>query len=144
MMGKTGLHAIRALVQLSCLPTGEYRGAAQVAASIGAPANYLGKLLQVLLRHGVVESQKGPGGGFRLARAARAIRLIDVVEAIEPTACWPDCFLGRPRCSETTACAVHERWTAVKDGYRAMLSETTIADLTEASPTHPAVTRDAP
>ena len=48
MLSKTGLHTIRALVELAKLPAGEFSGAAAIAVEIDAPKNYLGKLLQTL------------------------------------------------------------------------------------------------
>jgi Rrf2 family protein len=129
MIGKTGVHAIRALTQLTGLPAGQSMGAAQIAEQIDAPPNYLSKLLRILARRGVLESHKGPGGGFRLARAAAEIRLLDVVEPIEPVTRWNGCILRQKGCSEEDPCAIHDRWKQLRDGYLAMLSETTIADL---------------
>jgi DNA-binding IscR family transcriptional regulator len=68
MLSKTGLHAVRALVALARLPEGCYAGAARIAQDIGAPQNYLSKLLKALAEEGLVESQKGLGrrrGGSR-------------------------------------------------------------------------------
>ena len=84
MLSKTGLHAVRAMVALAKLPDGSYGGAARIAQEIGAPQNYLGKLLKALAEEGLVESQKGLGGGFRLARNPQEISLLDVIEPIEP------------------------------------------------------------
>jgi Rrf2 family iron-sulfur cluster assembly transcriptional regulator len=129
MMTKTGLHAVRAVVALAKLPEGVYAGAARIAREIGAPQNYLGKLLQVLAREGLVESQKGLGGGFRLARAPEDISLFDVVEPIERISRWSGCILGRSECSDGDPCAIHNRWKAVRDAYLHMLRRTTIAEL---------------
>jgi Rrf2 family protein len=129
MLTKTGLHAVRALVALAKLPEGAYAGAARVAQDIGAPQNYLGKLLKALAAEGLVESQKGLGGGFRLARDPRAISLLDVVEPIEHVSRWSGCILGRSECSEVEPCAIHHRWKAVRDAYLKMLERTTIAEL---------------
>ena len=129
MIGKTGDHAIRALVQLADLPEGQSMGAAQIAEKIGATPNYLSKLLRVLARHGVVDSTKGPGGGFRLARDAGQIRLLDVVEPIEQISRWEGCMLGQPECSDERPCPIHWRWAELRAGYLAMLDGTTIADL---------------
>jgi Rrf2 family protein len=68
MITKTGMHAVRPMVALARLPEGTYAGAAWVAQEIGAPQNYLGQLLQTLAHEGLVQSQKGLGGGFCLAR----------------------------------------------------------------------------
>ena len=129
MLSKTGLHAIRAIVALAKLPEGMYAGAARVAQEIGAPQNYLGKLLKSLAEEGLVESQKGLGGGFRLARHPSEIVLLDVVDPIEHISRWSGCILGRPECSEVHPCALHERWKAVREAYRHMLEQTTIAEL---------------
>jgi Rrf2 family protein len=117
------------MVALAKLPEGTYVGAARIAQDIGAPQNYLGKLLKVLAAAGLVESQKGLGGGFRLVRAPRQISLLDVVEPIEHISRWSGCILGRPECSENDPCAIHERWKGVRDAYLRMLQRTTLAEL---------------
>ena len=110
MTSKTGLHAIRALVQLALLPEGEFAGAVSLAKEIDAPSNYLGKLLQSMAREGLVQSRKGARGGFRLARDPEKISLRDVLEPIDHVSRWNGCFLGLPVCSDDAPCGVHERW----------------------------------
>jgi len=134
MISKTGLHAIRALVQLALLPEQRFVGAGELATQIDAPQNYLGKLLQSMARSGLVESRKGLGGGFRLARGADSITLLDVLDPIEHLSRWEGCFLGNPVCSDTSACAVHDRWGKLRSDYLGLLSETSIADLVQRVP----------
>lgn len=129
MLSKTGIHAIRAVIALAELPEGAYAGATGIALAIKAPKNYLGKLLQLLARDGLLESQKGLGGGFRLARDPQNITLLDVVEPIEHISRWNGCILGRDTCSEQNPCALHDRWKIVRDAYLEMLGQTTIAQL---------------
>jgi Rrf2 family transcriptional regulator, iron-sulfur cluster assembly transcription factor len=126
---RTGLHAVRAMAALARLPEGAYAGAAGVAREIEAPPNYLSKLLQGLARAGLVRSQKGLGGGFRLARDPRHISLLDVVEPIERVSRWSGCVLGHRDCSDETPCAIHGRWKQVRTAYLRMLATTTVADL---------------
>jgi len=129
MISKTGMHAITALTSLAELPEGVYVGASDLAAEIGAPPNYLGKLLRTFAEAGLVESQKGKGGGFRLRRAAAAISMYDVIEPIDHVSRWNGCFLRRGRCSEHSPCAVHHRWGKIRDQYLQFLSKTTLAEL---------------
>lgn len=129
VLTRTGLHAVRAMVMLARLPEGAIAGSASIARAIGAPQNYLGKLLQLLARAGLVQSQKGLSGGFRLARAARAISLYDVVEPIEKVSRWSGCILGEKECSDNGACAIHHRWKEIRGAYLQLLTGTTIADL---------------
>src|SRR5262245_52023392 len=129
MITKTGLHAVRAMVALARLPEGAYAGAASIAREISAPPNYLSKLLQNLAREGLVRSQKGLGGGFRLARDPRQTSLLDVVQPIEQVGRWSGCVLGHRECSDDAPCAIHHRWKHVRMAYLRMLSVTTLADL---------------
>ncbi|TVQ35354.1 MAG: hypothetical protein EA384_16340 [Spirochaetaceae bacterium] len=61
---------LRVLPRLSAPDSGTYAGAAAIAGRIEAPRNCLAKLLQLLARHGVVDSREGVGEGFCLARPA--------------------------------------------------------------------------
>jgi Rrf2 family protein len=129
MLSKTALHALRALTVLAELPEQSYAGAVDLAESVGAPRNYLGKLLQSLAEVGLVESQKGKGGGFRLARKPAEITIFDVAEPFDRISRWESCFMGRTKCNSQNSCAVHIRWKAVRDPYLAFLKDTTLADL---------------
>ncbi len=138
MISKTGIHAAMALALLARLAPGEYAGAASIAREIGAPQNYLGKLLKGLAGQGLVESQKGFGGGFRLARSPKKISLFDVVEPIDKVSRWGDCFLGRKRCHDDAPCAVHREWSVIRKQYLEFLKGTSIEDLAEKKVSLPA------
>lgn len=129
MISQTAKHALAALTVLAELPRGQYAGAADIAREINAPRNYLGKLLKTLADEGLVESQKGRGGGVRLARRPDSVSLLEAVQRIDRLNRWSDCFLERGRCSAEGQCAVHHRWAKVRDVYLEFLKQTTIADL---------------
>jgi len=129
MLSKTAVHTVSALAELAEQPPGMCVGAAEIARAIAAPQNYLGKLLKNLADVGLVESQKGKGGGFRLARDASEISLFDVVDPVDRVSKWSGCFLGRGQCSDEEPCSVHRQWEKVRDVYLNFLHETTIADL---------------
>ena len=129
MLSKSGTHAVRALILLAELPRNTYAGTVSIAERIDAPRNYLGKILQQLTRTGIVISQKGLGGGFRLGRDPEKIALFDVVEPVERISRWSGCILGQPQCLEDDPCPIHNHWQGVKEAYLKLLTETTIADL---------------
>lgn len=128
MISKTALHALRALAFLAEHPD-DFQGASQVADKIGAPPNYLGKLLQLLTQYGIVYSQKGKGGGFYLARNPENISFFDVVEPIDHVSRWEGCFMGNKKCSARTPCAMHHKWVAIRTEYLEMLKASTLADV---------------
>jgi Rrf2 family protein len=135
MLSRTALHAVRALAHLAELGESEYLGAAAIAKRIEAPPNYLGKLLNKLAAHGIVEPRKGAGGGFRLARPGNTISLYEAVEPIDRVSRWNGCFLENPVCGHQGGCAIHRRWGPVRDAYLRLLHESTVNEV--ASNGHP-------
>ncbi|HEY4760846.1 MAG TPA: Rrf2 family transcriptional regulator [Thermoguttaceae bacterium] len=129
MISKTGIHALKALSAMTQMPDGVYAGAGDIADEIKAPRNYLGKLLKTLADEGLVISQKGKGGGFRLARSAAQISLYEVIEPIDHVSRWTGCLMGHGQCSSQNPCILHNRWGTVRDAYLKFLSETTVADV---------------
>ena len=129
MLSQSGIHAIRAMVTLAGVPESEYRGVPDIARATGSPRNYLGKLLLQLSRHGLVESRKGLGGGFRLAQSPTVISLYDIMAAIEDVGRWTACGFSGGTCSEIHPCIVHGRWSGVRDAFLGFLRDTTIAEL---------------
>ncbi|MCC6422282.1 MAG: Rrf2 family transcriptional regulator [Phycisphaerales bacterium] len=129
MIPLSGLYAIRALAVLGNSTASGYIAAGKLAKIVGAPPNYLGKLLQLLSRHGLLISQKGYSGGFRLARPADQITLGEVVECLQPLEHWWGCLLGPKQCSENQSCVVHEQWKAIRQQYLDLLRKTTVAQV---------------
>ena len=129
MLTRSATHAIRAMVALAALAPGQYGGTSQIAEVAGVPRNYLGKLLFLMGRRGLVESQRGLGGGYRLARSAERISLHDVIDSVEDVARWNECAFGERSCSEDHPCALHGRWGRVRDAYFSLLRDTSVAEL---------------
>lgn len=129
MLTRSSTYAVRAMVALAALAPGEYGRTSAVAEAAQVPRNYLGKILFAMARRGLVESQRGLGGGFRLAREAEDISLFDVINAVEDVARWNECAFGEKSCSESNPCALHTRWARVRDAYFLMLENTSVAQL---------------
>ena len=129
MLSKSSTQVINAFVELAKLPQGQCKGAASIAKQIKAPQNYLGKLLQNMSSKGLVVSQKGLGGGFRLCKDPSKIMLYDIVEPIDDVEVWKECALGLKKCSDRTPCAVHTQWKSIREVYSGFLRKTSIADL---------------
>ena len=83
LYSKSVEYAVRALASLAEAPQGSYRMARQIAEEEGMPVFFLAKTLQTLARQGILNSVKGPSGGFGLAVPAKKVRIIDVVAALD-------------------------------------------------------------
>jgi Rrf2 family protein len=119
--------ALRALTLLArrdeLVPLGE------LAASTGAPAPTLARVLARLGRQGLITARRGPHGGYRLTPGAERIALGEVVLPIEGPGFVHGCLFGRPRCSASHPCPLHDDWTRLRDGLLALLARRTLADL---------------
>jgi Rrf2 family transcriptional regulator, nitric oxide-sensitive transcriptional repressor len=105
MISSTAEYALRAVVHLAS-GIGRAETAQQVAAATRVPPGYMAKVLQDLVKGGVVHSQRGPRGGFTLARPAEQISVLDVVNAVDPIKRIRTCPLGIPE-HGTNLCALH-------------------------------------
>jgi Rrf2 family protein len=121
-------YSVRALVALTAAGGGPVAGAS-LAQSEGLPAKFLEGILAELRRAGIVISQRGADGGYRLARPAREITLADVFRAIDgPLA---EVRGERPETMIYDGAAMHlqEVWIAVRASLRTVLEHTTLADV---------------
>lgn len=119
---------------------------ATIAESATLPLSYLEHLVAKLREAGLVTSQRGAHGGYRLARPATEIRMLEVVEALEGPIAPMDCFRadseGKVLCSHESdgdhACSTKLLWTRVQGGITKALSGTTLAELVEFEAAHAA------
>lgn len=125
-------YAIRALTDLAGEGGGEFRLGRNIARAQDIPGPFLGKILHALVRAGLLQSSKGPHGGYRLARRAEAITLLTIKEAIEGTADLEGCASGLGRCSDDMPCPQHERFKPVRVALKQYLATTTVADMAQA------------
>lgn len=101
-----------------------------LAAETGLPLPTVQKLVSRLSGAGLIESSRGTGGGFRLARPPAAITLADIVEAIEgPIAMTPCVEHGRHDCAIEGSCDVRPHWDAVNGAVRGALAGVTLSNL---------------
>jgi len=114
-------------------PPGTRLLARNVAAHERVPGPFLGKIFQTLVRANILASNKGPGGGFSIARDPKTITLFDIYQAIDGTTYLEGCAVGLARCSDETPCPLHERWKPVRERIRNYLQTTTLADMAQAT-----------
>ncbi|MHB0955166.1 MAG: RrF2 family transcriptional regulator [Pirellulaceae bacterium] len=143
MFSATSEYALRALVQLAREPAGVSVLGQHLAERAHIPANYLSKILWTLRNAGFLETTRGHGGGYRLAKPADQITLIEIVRHFEGVSAEPGCLLGEPHeCSDQTPCSAHGAWKKVKNAYIDFICLTTLADL--GKPNKPPATRAKP
>ncbi len=121
---------------LAVLPPDSALPAARLAEYHGVPSAYLAKHLQALAGAGVLETVKGPRGGYRLARPSAEITVLDVVEAIDGDEPAFRCTEIRrrgptamPAREYKHVCGIHRAFNRADEAWRKELEATTIASL---------------
>ena len=100
-----------------------------IAKAADIPGPYLAKIVQVLSRKGLVNTQRGVGGGVVLAKAAQEITMHEVCVALDDPVVRERCMLGTAECSDERACPCHHFWVRHRAEYQDFLRKTTVADI---------------
>jgi Rrf2 family protein len=122
-------YAIRAVIELASAGSADSLTAHAIADAQRIPLRFLLNILADLRRMGLVDSRRGPGGGWWLSRPAETITVADVIRAVDGPLVE---FTGvRPGqlADHSSAASVSDLWVAVRTGIRNILEQITVADL---------------
>jgi Rrf2 family cysteine metabolism transcriptional repressor len=122
-------YALRAMMELAIQ---EGRGPVQlreVARAQRLSPKYLEQLAIPLRHAGLLHTERGPSGGYELARPAVSISALEVVQAVEGPLQLLDCIGRASACDRSGTCAAQELWREVGGAISKVLSGTTLAQL---------------
>ena len=134
MLSNSSKYAIRAIIYLALNDEQNKIGIKQIASNLDIPSPFLGKILQSLVKHKLLESSKGPNGGFCLGKKADEIRLIDIVQIIDGLDFFESCLIGLKSCSELTVnthCPTHDKYGPIREKIKELFEQETIGELAE-------------
>jgi len=130
MLSNTCKYAIRAVIYISVYATpGKKVGIKEVSSELDIPSPFLGKILQTLAKHNILDSTKGPNGGFTLSRRAEEITLMDIVEIIDGTDIFTTCLIRTTKCSDDKPCGLHGNVSELRKQLKNFFINQTINDL---------------
>jgi Rrf2 family protein len=127
MLGQAAGYATSALGYLATA-AGKPLLVKEIAQACDIPAPYLAKIVNTLRHVGLVETQRGVGGGVTLARRPAEISLYDIAELLADPICNKRCMLGIAECTDERACPAHRFWTEQRGTVIDFLKKTTVAD----------------
>lgn len=87
------------------------------------------KLLKLLVRGGIVVSQRGAGGGYALARPPERINAVEVIDALEGPVALTECSGEHHSCALERGCALNHNWQQINRAVRDALRAITLAQL---------------
>lgn len=125
-----GRYAVTAMLDLALHATEGPVPLAEISQRQGISLSYLEQLFSRLRRQGLVDSARGPGGGYRLARAASEIAVVDVINAIDENVNVTRCG-GKGDCQDGEPCLTHELWCDLSKQIHDFLAGIDLAQLVE-------------
>ena len=132
MLSLTCKTAIKAVIYLaSKFDTGEKNGIKEIAEFIDASEHTVGKMLQTLVKDEVINSTKGPNGGFYITAKQIKQPIINIINAIDGKDVFKQCGLGLSKCSSTHPCPIHNDYKVVRDTIEILFRNKKIIDLCE-------------
>jgi len=122
-------YGLRAVIYLSGQDPEKCCSIAEISKQQGVPRKFLEKIIQDLIRSGLLKSKRGACGGYALARAPEKISFTDVIEAIEGPIAVNACMDEHLGCTQMPRCTMIGVWSEVQKKIDEVLSGTTIAGL---------------
>ena len=111
---REGDYAVRVVVDLAGRPPGAMVRTEELTRTTQVSKAYLAKIIQLLSRAGLVQTQQGPRGGVRLRRDPEAITLREMVEAVEGPIFLNRCLIRPGECARDSFCTVHPVWGRIQ------------------------------
>lgn len=129
MFSKTCEYAIRAMIFIVQKSTDNNKvGIKEIAEGIDSPVHFIAKILQDLSKKGLVNSLKGPNGGFYVDANNLKHSLADIVKVIDGDKIFSGCGLGLKQCSETHPCPIHYEFKKVRNEMKLMLENAKLGE----------------
>ncbi len=123
-------YALRALVYIQRQnQNGRRPGIAEIASGIETPPSFTAKVLQRLVRLGLIESQKGKNGGFYFNPDKPDLPLKQVISSVEGNAIFENCGFGLKNCDDKNPCPLHATYAPIRDAINELVSGETIQSL---------------
>lgn len=104
-------------------------GLIEIAENQEIPRHFLSKILQQLVKAGLLESMKGPNGGFKLSKKPETITLLHIIKAIDGLDVFTQCGIGFKKCSDDHPCPIHHDFKVVRDKVFDLFKEKSLKEL---------------
>lgn len=122
-------YALQALLYLASNRADGNISADRLSTELNIPKEFISKILQSLVKEGLVTSSRGKTGGFALGKEPQEIRLLDIVLIIDGNTVFETCLLGLPDCGNNDQCPVHDQWGPIREQARRLLENTTLENI---------------
>jgi Rrf2 family protein len=139
-LSKKADYALMAMKHLATRPDAASASAREIAEQYDIPVELMATVLQRLARRGLLTSQQGTRGGYRLSRSTAAISVADIIQAIDGPLTVTACSTEAENCGQFSKCSVRDPLWRIKDRILSALATCSLAEVsTEPPAEHEAV-----
>lgn len=134
MFSSSCRYAIRAVIYLAGKGEGkQVTGIKTISGDLKLPAPFLSKILQLLAKKKILNSVKGPHGGFSLLKKASEITLFDIISTIDGEEVFTGCIMHSGTCTSIdrnmNPCPIHDDYSEIRSAFTELVKNRTIEDL---------------
>jgi len=125
---KGTLLGLKSLVFMYMKGSKNYHNVTTLSKALDCSRSYLHKVLEVLVKEGLLTSKTGPGKGYIFLKDPQEVTLLEVIKVLEGPNSLNQCFIGNDHCSDAdeVACPLHKTYKVVRDELITKLCEITI------------------
>jgi Rrf2 family protein len=136
MLSNSCRYGIRAVIYLaSRYPEKNNIGIKEISGDLELPTPFLAKILQQLAKHKILNSVKGPNGGFSLLKKPESITMMDIIKIIDGEDLFKNCIIHDGSCAEVKrakkTCPVHDDYSGLRTNIIRLFREKTIDELSK-------------
>jgi Rrf2 family protein len=133
MLTQRSKYALRAMLMLAGQPTEKLLLVSEISTARKVPRKFLEQILLALKQHGLLESQRGKSGGYRLARTADRITFGEIIRITDGPLAMIACasltgYRACDDCEDEKTCAIRKTLRSVRDATAAILDTVTLAE----------------
>ena len=130
-LSMTGEYALRAMLYICSKPFGSAFQISEIAEKNDIPENFLRKIIPQLKKSGILNSQRGNGGGISLMKKAELITPLDIIEAVEGPIALNKCLIHSKYCSRDNYCSFHLLWSDAQQLLKGKLAGSNLQELAD-------------
>ncbi|PCI57614.1 MAG: Fe-S cluster assembly transcriptional regulator IscR [Gammaproteobacteria bacterium] len=123
-----GRYAVTAMLDVTIHASHGPVSLADISERQGISLSYLEQLFSKLRKYGLVNSIRGPGGGYRLGRCSAEIAVADIISAVNESVDATKCQ-GKGNCQGGSQCLTHSLWQGLSERIEEFLKNITLAEL---------------
>jgi Rrf2 family protein len=133
-LSKKADYALMAMKHLATRPDAASSSAREIAEAYDIPIELMAKVLQRLVRRGLLVSHQGTRGGYRLSRATALISVADIIQAIDGPLTVTACSTEEENCDQFSKCSIRDPLWRIKDRIISALSTCSLQEISSDVP----------